>query len=325
MAEVVHRAVFDNVSAPSDNVEIVTSFGTVRLLSGGRCHGCGRGPRALQALQRWPPAPARETSGTGVGDPCRQIDLRRHAPSTFSKPTSGRSHALKSLLDKTWPTITASGALRRLFGNKPLLNRATDGLLDPQGAASLARPAAKRVDEQRWSRADLALLDEAEALISGVRQTYGHIVVDEAQDLSAMELRMIARRSRRGSITALGDLAQTTSPAGQTDVGAGDTRPRRTRGGAGRVDYRLPGARADHDFCQPPPPVCRSRCASAYFSAPRWPGPQDRAGRPGPTGHRGDRGGFVRRLNLASYRHSHARIHAQRHPRRPRTGSRRVR
>ena len=63
----------------------------------------------------------------------------------------------------------------------------------------------------------MALLDEAEALISGVRQTYGHIVVDEAQDLSAMELRMIARRSRRGSITALGDLAQTTSPGGQTD------------------------------------------------------------------------------------------------------------
>ena len=127
------------------------------------------------------------------------------------------SRALKSLLDKTWPTITASGVLRRLFANKPLLFRATDGLLDPQGAASLARPAAKRVDQQRWSRADLALLDEAEALISGVRQTYGHIVVDEAQDLSAMELRMIARRSRRGSITALGDLAQTTSPGGQTE------------------------------------------------------------------------------------------------------------
>ena len=63
----------------------------------------------------------------------------------------------------------------------------------------------------------MALLDEAETLISGLRQAYGHVVVDEAQDLSAMELRMIARRSRRGSVTALGDLAQTTSPAGQTD------------------------------------------------------------------------------------------------------------
>jgi DNA helicase IV len=107
--------------------------------------------------------------------------------------------------------------VRRLFANKALLVRATSGLLTAEEAGRLARPAAKRAGEQRWAHADLALLDEAEAVISGVKQAYGHIVVDEAQDLSSMELRMIARRSRRGSITALGDLAQTTSPAGQTD------------------------------------------------------------------------------------------------------------
>jgi DNA helicase IV len=127
------------------------------------------------------------------------------------------SRALKCLLDKTWPTITAPGVLRRLFANKALLHRATKGLLTAEEAECLARTAAKRASEQRWALTDLALLDEAEAFISGVKQTYGHIVVDEAQDLSSMELRMIARRSRRGSITALGDLAQTTSPAGQTD------------------------------------------------------------------------------------------------------------
>ena len=216
MAEVVHRAVFDNVSAPSDNVEIVTSFGTVRLLAadvaavvGAVLERSRRYSDGRQLLRErlvelaWVTHVAKSTS-----------DVTRQA---LFEADVRSSRALKSLLDKTWPTITASGVLRRLFANKPLLFRATDGLLDPQGAASLARPAAKRVDEQRWSRADLALLDEAEALISGVRQTYGHIVVDEAQDLSAMELRMIARRSRRGSITALGDLAQTTSPAGQTE------------------------------------------------------------------------------------------------------------
>jgi DNA helicase IV len=41
--------------------------------------------------------------------------------------------------------------------------------------------------------------------------------VDEAQDLSALELRMVARRSRQGSMTVLGDLAQATTPAAQTD------------------------------------------------------------------------------------------------------------
>ena len=41
---------------------------------------------------------------------------------------------------------------------------------------------------------------------------FGHVVVDEAQDLSAMQCRAIARRSEHGSITLLGDLAQGTAP-----------------------------------------------------------------------------------------------------------------
>ncbi|MEJ7583663.1 MAG: hypothetical protein WKF43_06115 [Acidimicrobiales bacterium] len=35
-------------------------------------------------------------------------------------------------------------------------------------------------------------MDEAEALVTGVARTYAHLVVDEAQDLSAMELRALA-------------------------------------------------------------------------------------------------------------------------------------
>ncbi|NEE26605.1 AAA family ATPase, partial [Streptomyces sp. SID7982] len=41
---------------------------------------------------------------------------------------------------------------------------------------------------------------------------FGHVVVDEAQDLSPMQCRAIARRSAFGSITVLGDLAQATAP-----------------------------------------------------------------------------------------------------------------
>ncbi len=216
MAEVVHRAVFENVSTPAGNVEIPTSFGTVRLLAADiaaivttTLESSQRYRDGRQLLRErlvelaWATHVAKSTS-----------DVTRQA--VFDSDVRS-SAALKTLLDKTWPTITASGVLRRLFANRRLLLRATKGLLSPQEAAYLARPAVTRVSEQRWSRADLALLDEAETLISGLRQAYGHVVVDEAQDLSAMELRMIARRSRRGSVTALGDLAQTTSPAGQTD------------------------------------------------------------------------------------------------------------
>jgi DNA helicase IV len=41
-------------------------------------------------------------------------------------------------------------------------------------------------------------------------RTFGHVVVDEAQDLSPMQLRMVARRSLSGSMTVVGDMAQAT-------------------------------------------------------------------------------------------------------------------
>jgi hypothetical protein len=63
-----------------------------------------------------------------------------------------------------------------------------------------------------WSDADVALLDEAEVLINGMGMRYAHVVVDEAQDLSPMQLRSVRRRSRNGSVTVVGDLAQSTGP-----------------------------------------------------------------------------------------------------------------
>jgi DNA helicase IV len=63
-----------------------------------------------------------------------------------------------------------------------------------------------------WSDADLPLLDEARALVHGQSETYGHVLVDEAQDLTPMQLRMIARRAPTGSLTILGDIAQATGP-----------------------------------------------------------------------------------------------------------------
>ena len=62
-----------------------------------------------------------------------------------------------------------------------------------------------------WSRADLPLLDEAAHLLERV-PGYAHVVVDEAQDLSPMQLRAIGRRCVTGSATVLGDLAQGTAP-----------------------------------------------------------------------------------------------------------------
>ncbi len=70
---------------------------------------------------------------------------------------------------------------------------------------------------RRWTAADQLLVDEANSLLVGTPFTYGHVVVDEAQDHSAVGLRVIGRRSPAGSLTILGDLAQSSTPAGQRD------------------------------------------------------------------------------------------------------------
>ena len=93
--------------------------------------------------------------------------------------------------------------------------------------------------------ADLVLVDEADAVLGNRPRRYGHIVVDEAQDLSPMAWRMIARRcSRFPSMTVLGDLAQATAPAAQrrwADVVAAVGSPSAVHLAELEIGYRVPG------------------------------------------------------------------------------------
>ena len=63
----------------------------------------------------------------------------------------------------------------------------------------------------RWSLADVILIDEAADLLHRT-PSLGHVILDEAQDLSPMMLRAVGRRASTGSVTVLGDLAQATTP-----------------------------------------------------------------------------------------------------------------
>jgi DNA helicase IV len=56
------------------------------------------------------------------------------------------------------------------------------------------------------------LIDEARVLVDGPPRAFGHVIVDEAQDLSPMQLLAISRRAIDGSLTILGDVAQATGP-----------------------------------------------------------------------------------------------------------------
>lgn len=69
---------------------------------------------------------------------------------------------------------------------------------------------------ERWSE-DRIRGTLAEEALADREWVYGHVVVDEAQELSAMAWRMIGRRASGGSMTVVGDLAQTESEAGVGD------------------------------------------------------------------------------------------------------------
>ncbi len=77
--------------------------------------------------------------------------------------------------------------------------------IDLEAYSGEIRAAALR-EAQRLTTQRTNDLDEAEFI------TYGHIVVDEAQDLSPMELRVLKRRDLAGSMTIVGDMGQATTP-----------------------------------------------------------------------------------------------------------------
>jgi DNA helicase IV len=108
--------------------------------------------------------------------------------------------------------------VRQLLGRPGLLAVAAEGVLSREEQAALRRRPSRALGEELWTPADLPLIDEAQALLTGPPRRYGHVVLDEAQDLSPMALRMVARRSIDGrSLTVLGDLAQASAPGAVAD------------------------------------------------------------------------------------------------------------
>ncbi len=136
---------------------------------------------------------------------------RFEADESWFERELGASDEFKALLDHLWPAVSATSLVSDLLSSLALLRLCGEGILDEDECQLLRRPPQKSVRGQSWAVDDLALLDEADALISGRSRTYGHIVADEAQDLSPMQFRMLARRAPHGSLTILGDLAQATS------------------------------------------------------------------------------------------------------------------
>ncbi|SFK94837.1 DNA helicase IV [Streptosporangium canum] len=141
-----------------------------------------------------------------------RMEQRGESPDDRVQDAVARSKPVKQLVEQVWPKLTPQQVLHRLFSDPEFLAAAAkDDLTAAEQALLLWAKPAKSHRSAKWSAADGALMDELGDLIERTAPL-GHLVVDEAQDLSAMQLRALGRRCRTGSATVLGDLAQGTTP-----------------------------------------------------------------------------------------------------------------
>jgi DNA helicase IV len=210
MADVLRRAVQSHIRKPAEDVVII--IGTRRYRVGAH-HVLRYVDNARRQLSngdlRWNAARERLLMQIGE-DVRRQREAVGGAPSDAETRKVAHSRPVKEAIDTVWPTLSAPALLARLYTDPAFLARCTPMLSDAQRQSLLWPSAPKSLRAAKWTASDLVLLDELTGALEGTA-AFVHVVVDEAQDLSAMQCRAVARRSPLGSITVLGDLAQATT------------------------------------------------------------------------------------------------------------------
>lgn len=202
MSELMSRALRSRRSLPQDSIELTVSGSRIRLPA--------ESVRALMEPLHQSQRPhniARQL----LRDQLQRLIVELGAPGSVDVGELRGSREFDNLLDRLWPTYSPQEFLRDLLGSERQLKTHAAGLFDEEESLAIARPQQARLADEPWTLADLALMDELELLLNGSEATrsYRHVVVDEAQDLSPMQLRAIRRRTR-GPMTVLGDLAQAT-------------------------------------------------------------------------------------------------------------------
>ncbi|MFD8672328.1 HelD family protein [Streptomyces seoulensis] len=208
MAEVLRRALYAQVTMPTEPVMVVRGSRRwrvpayeleeiVRELLGREI----RYGAAREAL------PQRIAHAVLV-----QMERAGEAPDDRVQDAVARNSAVKAVVKAVWPPADPAKLVLRLLSDGEFLAEHAAGILDEdeQKAVLWAKPV-RSVKSAKWSSADAVLIDEAADLIQRTH-SLGHVVLDEAQDLSPMQYRAVGRRCTTGSATVLGDLAQGTTP-----------------------------------------------------------------------------------------------------------------
>ncbi|MGW6397299.1 HelD family protein [Streptomyces sp. NPDC055134] len=141
-----------------------------------------------------------------------QMERSGEAPDDRVQDAVARNAAVKAVVKVLWPAVDPAKLVLRLLSDAEFLAEHAEGLLseDEQKCVLWERPA-RSVRAAKWSSADAVLIDEVTDLVARTH-SLGHVVLDEAQDLSPMQYRAVGRRCTTGSATVLGDLAQGTTP-----------------------------------------------------------------------------------------------------------------
>ncbi|MBT2467355.1 AAA family ATPase [Streptomyces sp. ISL-66] len=141
-----------------------------------------------------------------------RMEQAGEAPDDRVQDAVARNPAVKAVVKAVWPLVEPAKLVLRLLSDAEFLAAHAEGILsrDEQRLLLWAKPP-RSVKSAKWSAADLVLIDEATDLVERTH-SLGHVVLDEAQDLSPMQYRAVGRRCTTGSATVLGDLAQGTTP-----------------------------------------------------------------------------------------------------------------
>ena len=141
-----------------------------------------------------------------------KMELSGDSPDDRVQDAVARTREVRRYVDLVWPSVDPARLVLRLLGDADLLATTAAGVLtDKEQGLLLGSIPGRTPGSARWSLADAVLVDEAADLVART-PSLGHVVADEAQDLSAMMLRAVGRRCSTGSMTVLGDLAQATTP-----------------------------------------------------------------------------------------------------------------
>ncbi|MEN8671760.1 AAA family ATPase [Nocardioides sp.] len=208
LAEVLRRAVWGHVGAPTEGLLVprgsrrwrVPTDEVEEAIVGLR----ERGVRYGAARAMLPQALAHRV--------LVQMERSGDSPDDRVQDAVARSKPVKEYAAGLWPAVDPRKLVARLLTDATFLAEAAEGVLTPaEQELLLWQEPPRSAGTARWSLADVVLLDEARDLVERT-PSLAHIVADEAQDLSPMMLRALARRSATGSLTVLGDLAQATTP-----------------------------------------------------------------------------------------------------------------